>query len=196
MAKVAGTESWGTYHINANLAEYEIARSNFFTLIVEVLNDLVKSDFALEEVTEDDIIQDAQEIIKLSVTKSSVPHFAISPIEIRRSNSVTKYAGNPTFDAGTIEVQDYIGLDTKSVLMAWQAQAYDVVNDRGGRASNYKHNCTLVELTQDGQEIREWELIGCWISDITEDEFDLTADGDRKISATIQYDRAVMHLPD
>lgn len=193
---IAGTESWGTYHINSNLANYEVARSNFFTFIAEGINDLVRSDFSLEEPTEEDIIQDGQEVIKLSVTKSSIPHFSIEPISIRRGNSVVKFAGNPTFESGSLECQDFVGLDTKSVLMAWQALAYDVVNDRGGRAANYKKNCTLVEYTQDGQEIREWELIGCWISGITEDDFDVTADGDRKIGCTIEFDRAVMHLPD
>lgn len=189
-------ENWGSYHISANPENYDIARSNFFTFIVEDLGDLVRSDFNLEEPEDSDIIKNGQEVIKLSVDKSSIPHFAITPIEIRRMNSVIKYAGLPTFDAGTLSAQDYVGLDTKSVLMAWQALAYDVINDVGGRAENYKKNCTLVEYTQDRKEIRHWDLIGCWISDINEDDMDVAADGDRKISCTLIYDRAIMHLPD
>ena len=191
-----GKENWGSYHISANPESYEIARGNFFTFIVEDLGDLVRSDFNLVEPEENDLIKNGQEVIKLSVTKASVPHFSIAPIEIRRMNSVIKYAGLPTFDAGTIEAQDYVGLDTKSVLMAWQAKAYDVVKDVGGRAKDYKKNCTLVEYTQDKKEVRHWDLIGCWISDITEDEFDVAADGDRRITCAISFDRAVMHLPD
>ena len=105
-------------------------------------------------------------------------------------------AGNPSFDAGSFECQDFVGLDTKSALMAWHGLAYDVVNDLGGRMKDYKKNCTLIEYDQAHNEIRHWDLIGCWISDITEDEFDVSADGDRKIGCTIQYDRSVMHLPD
>jgi len=194
MAEV--NESWGTYHISSNIANYEVARSNYFTFIVEGLNSLVRSDFGLEQPTEQDIISNGQEVIKLSVSKASVPHFAIAPIEIRRGNSVVKYAGNPSFEAGSFECQDFVGIDTKSTLMAWQAKAYDVVNDKGGRAIDYKHNCTLVEYDQTGAEIRHWEMIGCWISDISEEAFDVSADGDRKIGITIQYDRAIMHLPD
>ena len=33
MAEV--NESWGTYHISSNIANYEVARSNFFEFIVE-----------------------------------------------------------------------------------------------------------------------------------------------------------------
>lgn len=189
-------EDWGTYHISSNLQNYEVARSNHFTFIVENLGELVRSDFALEEPDNDDVITDGQEVIKLSVTKASVPHYSINPIEIRRGNSVIKMAGNPTFDAGTLECQDFVGLDTKSVLMAWHALVYDVVNDRGGRMFRYKKNCTLTEYTPDHEEIRHWELIGCWISEIAEEEFDKSADGDRKITCTIQYDRAIMHMPD
>ena len=194
MAEV--NESWGTYHISSNISNYELARSNFFTFIVEGLGDLVRSDFNLIEPDESDLITNGQEVIKLSVTKASVPHFSIEPIPMRRGNSIVKYAGNPSFDAGTLEVQDFVGVDTKSVLMAWQNLAYNVVSDKGGRASEYKKNCTLVEKDQTGKEIRHWEMIGCWISAITEEDFDVNADGDRKISCTVQYDRAIMHMPD
>jgi hypothetical protein len=194
MAEV--NESWGTYHISSNISNYEVARSNFFTFIVEDLGDLVRPDFNLVTPGEQDILPNGQEVIKLSVSKLSIPHFSIAPIEIRRGNSVVKYAGNPSFDAGTLECQDFVGIDTKSYLMAWQNLAYNVVTDKGGYAKDYKHNCTLVERDQTGKEIRHWEMIGCWISEISEDEFDVTADGDRKISCQIVYDRAIMHMPD
>lgn len=192
---IEGKENWGTYHISASLADYEVARSNFFTFIVDDIDNLIRSDFALpaDKLQDSDIIQGGQEVIKLSVTKASVPHFSIEPITLRRGNSVIKYAGNPTFDAGSLEVQDFVGLDTKSVLMAWQALCYDVINDKGGFAKDYKKNCTLIELDQAKKELHRWDLIGCWISDIKEDDFDISADGDRKISLTIQYDRAIMH---
>ena len=189
-------DSWGTYHISSNISNYEVARSNFFTFIAEDLGDLVRPDFNLVEPEASDLITNGQEVIKLSVTKASVPHFSIAPIEMRRGNSVVKYAGNPTFDAGTLECQDFVGLDTKSTLMAWQNKAYNVVTDKGGRAKDYKKNCTLVEYDQTGNEVRHWELIGCWISAITEDDFDVTQDGDRKISCQVVYDRAIMHMPD
>lgn len=191
-----GQLNWGSYHISSNLKDYEVARSNFFTLVVHDLDGIVRSDFGEVEPQEADRINNAQEVLKLSVTKASVPHFDIDVIEVRRGNSVIKYAGLPKFDAGSVEVQDYVGLRTKDALMAWQAAAYDVVNDFGGRAVNYKKNCTLYEYTQDFEEIRHWELIGCFITGITEDDFDVAGDGDRKLSATIQYDRAIMHLPD
>lgn len=186
-------ENDGISHIS-NLENYEPARSNYFTLLIDNIEGLVRSDFNGSEVNEGtDVIKGGQSALKLAVNKASVPHFAINPIEIRRGNSVVKFAGNPQFPEGSIEVEDFVGLHVKDILMAWQAQAYDVVNDRGGRAVDYKKRCVLQERTQDYTLVREWEIIGAWISDITEDDFDISADGDRKITCKIQYDRAIMH---
>ena len=56
---------------------------------------------------------------------------------------------------------------------------------------DYKKNCELVEYTQDFVPIRSWELIGCWISALSESDFDKESDGKRQITATIQFDKAI-----
>lgn len=185
-------KDFGTYHL-ASQTEYEHARTGFFSFIVNDIDNLVKSDFGEEEPEESDIIVGGVESLKLSVIKASVPHFSTEVITTRRGNSVVKYAGTPTFDSGEIVVEDFIGLNGKSILMAWQALTYDVINDKGGRAKNYKKNCTLIEYDQAYRKIRSWDLIGCWPSKINEENFDKTADGERQITATIEFDRAIMH---
>lgn len=190
-------ENLGTYHIAANLQNYEVARSNFFTFIVSNLDGITRTSYDPEmgDPTDADRIGNAQEVLKLAVDQMSVPHFDLGVGEIRRGNSVVKYATVPTFSAGTLIVRDYVGLDTKSTLMAWQAQAYDINTDKGGRMINYKKNATLIEYTQDFQEVRRWILYGCFVSGISEDSFDVTADGERKLTVSIQYDRAEMVMP-
>jgi hypothetical protein len=199
--------SLSTYHMSANLDEYEHGRTGFFSFVVEGLDSLVKSDFALDTPEASDLITDGQKVIEMTVIQSSVPHFSVEVLETRRGNSKVKFAGVPTFDSGSIVCEDYVGLNTKSVLMAWQALTYDVINDKGGRAADwtdedgvehqgYKKNCTLIEYTQDHKEIRHWDLIGCFPSKLEEDSFDKTSDGTRKITMTLEYDRAVMHMPD
>ena len=86
-------------------------------------------------------------------------------------------------------------MDTKSILMAWQALTYNVYTRKGGRMKDYKKNATLIEYTQDFEQVRSWTLYGCWISKITEGEFDKENDGKRQITAELQYDRAEMDLP-
>lgn len=193
--------SLSAQHISTNLRNYEAARSGFFTFIVNDLDNIIRADYSGDRSNETSIgkssrIANAQESLKLSVTSASVPHFSLEVLQYKRGNDTIKFAGTPTYDAGSISVDDVVGLDTKSILMAWQALAYDVKTRRGGRMADYKRDCTLVEYTQDFQQIRSWKLYGCWISDIGDEAFDKESDGKRKLTATIQYDRAEMIIPD
>jgi hypothetical protein len=184
-------------HISANLASYEAARTGFFSLIIDDLDNLVSAAFSGErnEATDNDKIARAQEVLKLNVVKAPVPHFDVKVEEFRRGNDVVKFAGVPTFQSGgNIVIDDIVGLDTKSILMAWQALTYNVYTRKGGRMKDYKKNCTLVEYTQDFEQIRSWTLYGCWLSGISEGDFDKENDGKRQISAKLEYDRAEMNL--
>lgn len=218
---MADTNQLGTYHISTDIQNYETARSNFFTLIVEDLDDLLYPEFSYgEENTDTQYVtgtnkgkRSAQKVLKLSINKAFVPHFTLGTIPVQRGNSVVKFADTPTWDGNkTLEFQDFVGLETKTVLMAWQALAYDVMTDTQGRAGDYtltlngqkikrkgyKKNCTLVEYTPDFQVVRYWKLIGCWISSLQESDFDVTTGGNggRQITATFEYDRAEMHMND
>ena len=185
-----------TAHISSNLENYEAARSGFFTMMPSNKNDPVLqlianklSEYASDAEYNAEMIQEA---MKLNVIKAKVPHFSIEPLSYRRGNEVVKFAGVPTFDEGTISIDDIVGLDTKSMLEAWLELAYDLNTRTGGRMYEYKMDWDLTEYTQDFRPIRTWSLTGCFISSLSEDDFDKTSDGARQIQATIQYDRAIV----
>lgn len=190
------SNSLSAKHISTNLANYEAARTGFFSLIVDDIDNIINAAFSgnAEEAAASDRIARAQETLKLNVIKAPVPHFSLEVLKYKRGNDTVNFAGVPTFESGNIVVDDVVGLDTKSILMAWQALAYNVYTRKGGRMKDYKKNCTLVEYTQDFEQIRSWTLYGCWISNITESEFDKENDGKRQITAKIEYDRAEMNL--
>lgn len=190
------SNSLSALHISTNLANYEAARTGFFSLIVDDIDNIVNAAYKGDpnEAADSDKIARAQEILKLNVIKAPVPHFSLTKQSYRRGNDVVNFAGVPEFKDGSITVDDVVGMDTKSILMAWQALAYNVYTRKGGRMKDYKKNCTLVEYTQDFEQVRSWTLYGCWIQDITEGEFDKENDGKRQITANIVYDRAEMNL--
>lgn len=198
-------------HISSNLGQYEAARSGFFVFEVDfgtsVVNGggtlpLVKAGVAKNAAQSsanykgNDVIEHATDYLRLNVTKAPVPHFDLEDLKYRRGNEEVHFAGVPTFQTGSIRVDDVVGLDTKSILMAWQALAYDVKTRKGGRMVDYKRNATLYEYTQDYEIIRKWNLYGCWVKTINEDDFDKESDTNRKITADIIYDRAEMVMPD
>jgi len=178
----------GSYYLADNPDLYEIQRSNNFEFVVEDIDSMLRAG-ALG--TEDrDYITNGQEVLRFSMVDAFTPTFKQEPIVIRRGNSVMKAAGIPTFDEGQIKVNDYIGADTKSVLMAWQALSYNVRTEKVGRMSQYKKDCTLLEYTPDYQLVRAWKLKGCWVSAVDGGTFTME-NGDKKtITATIQYDKA------
>jgi hypothetical protein len=191
------SNSLSASHISTNLQNYEAARSGFFSLIVNDINNIVSAAYTGEPsdaAASDKIGAQAQETLKLNVTQAPVPHFQLEKLQYKRGNDTVNFAGVPTFQDGEITVDDVVGLDTKSILMAWQGLAYNVHTRKGGRMKDYKKNATLIEYTQDFEQIRSWTLYGCWISNITEDPFNKEQDGKRAIRATIVYDRAVMNL--
>lgn len=180
----------GTYYIADNPQYYEPQRQNNFMFYVEGLSKKLKienNDYAREN---------ADDIIKLSVNSSSVPHFNLGVLELKRGNNTMKFAGTPTFDAGKISLTDFIGAGTKDVLLGWQRQAYDVQTEKVGLASDYKVDGYLLEYTPEYQLARTWVLRGCWISGISEQEYDHDSSSLKTLDATIQYDKAYVDVSD
>ena len=190
--------SFGTYHLADNPQLYEPARSNNFEFIVTDIDDLIYAgtDKNMPD-DEKNHIKNGQEVLRVSVVSSSVPHFSLSKIEVKRGNNTINFAGTPTFDDGQLVLNDYMGARTKSILLAWQALAYDVTNEKVSRATNYKKDCTLVEYSPDYEEVlRTWTLKGCWISSLSEDAFSNEANDKRTVTATIVYDKAIPQKSD
>ena len=164
------------------------------TLIVDDIDNIVKASYSGDPkaATDNDKISRAQETLKLNVISAPVPHFGVGVHEYRRGNDVVKFATVPTWDSGSIEVDDVVGIRTKDILMSWQYLAYNPNTRLGGRMRDYKKTCTLMEYTQDYELIRTWTLEGCFITKLSESDFDRENDGKRKITVEISYDRATI----
>ena len=183
----------GAYHLSDNPALYEVQRSNNFEFVVTGIDNILRVD--ADEGDDNAYITNAAQTLRFSVVQASIPMFSQEPILIRRGNSVMKAAGVPTFPDGSLVVNDFIGADTKSALMAWQNLSYKVKTERVGKMADYKKTCYLCEYTPDYQLVRTWKMLGCWISGLQEDDFNMEDGNKKTITATIQYDKAFMELP-
>lgn len=189
---------FGAHHLADNLSLYEVQRSNNFEFQVgfDVAGKILKAGTSTTQ--DSDYLDGAtsQEVLRIAVSKASVPHFQQEVITIRRGNSAIKAAGTVTFPSGTLTLVDYIGADVKSILQAWRALSYNVVSDTIGAMKDYKFNCVLSEYTPSYELVRYWDLKGCWISGLEEDDFDMDSGDKRMVRATVEYDYAIPHLPD
>ena len=185
----------GAYHLSDNPTLYEPARSNTFEFVVTGLGQLLRAGYS-EEQTNAFLGTNSEEMLRVSVVSSTVPTFTQEAITIRRGNSVMKAAGLPSFKDGSLVINDYLGADGKSILMAWQNLSYNVKTEKVGRMSQYKKNCYLLEYTPDYELVRTWVLKGCWISGLDMPDFNQEDGGKRQITASIQYDSAYMEVPE
>lgn len=186
---VAG-DKLGTYYMTDNPRLYEIQRNNNFVFWVSGLAgslSIVNNKYAQEN---------AEDVLKLSVSSASVPHFTVNPIEVKRGNNSMKFAGVPTFSEGNLKLDDWIGAGTKDVLLAWQRKVYNVETEKVGLAADYKRDAFLIEYTPDYQIVRTWKLRGCWISGLSEDNYDHESSEKHALNATIQYDKAYIDTSD
>lgn len=184
----------GAYHLSDNPTLYEVQRDNNFEFVVTDIDNILRA--GALETDENARIQNAQQVLRFSVVSSSIPMFRQEVITIRRGNSVMKAAGLPSFDDGSLVVNDFIGADTKSALMAWQGLSYNVKTEKVGSMKDYKKTCYLMEYTPDYKLVRTWKMLGCFVSGLSESEFNMENGGKKTITATISFDKAYMELPE
>lgn len=180
----------GTYYLADNPKYYEIQRSNNFVFYVSGLSKI----FNIPQNTY--AADNGEDIVKISVSKAFVPHFTQSVIQLKRGNNTMKFAGTPEFSNGQIQLNDFIGAGTKDILYAWQQKSYNVQTEKVGLAEDYKKDAYLLEYTPDYQLVRTWKLRGCWISSLTEDEYNHESAEKHNITATIEYDKAFIDTSD
>lgn len=180
----------GTYYMADNNDVYELQRSNSFEFIITDLDNLRPSG----DTSVDPTWGNAQEALRLSVSSAAVPHFTQADIQVKRGNSTLHYAGMPEFQSGQFVFTDFIGAQTKDILMAWQNLSCNISTEKIGVAGDYKKDCFLVEYTPDWQIVRTWKLYGCWISGLSEDPYNHESNDKRAITATIIYDKAKIDM--
>lgn len=184
----------GTYHLGDNPQLFEIQRNNNYEFVVTDIDGILRAGAIGTE--SNARFNNAQEMLRLSVTQAFIPHFTQETVEIKRGNSTLKYAGVPSFDSGSLQFNDFIGADVKAILMAWQNLSYNVYTEKVGSldVTNYKKNCYLIEYTPDYRKVRTWRLYGCWISALSESEYTNDNGDKHQISCTIQYDHAELDM--
>lgn len=180
----------GTYYMADNPQLYEPQRGNNYEFIVTDLSNLRPSG----DNTMAPTWPNAQEVLRLSVTSAAIPHYTQQDIAVRKGNSTLYFAGLPEFGEGSFAFNDFIGAQTKDILMAWQALSGNILTEKVGLQSDYKKEAYLIEYTPDWQIHRQWKMFGCWIKGISEDPYNSENGDKHNITATIRYDRAIIDM--
>lgn len=185
----------GIYHLADRPDLYEPMRDNHFEFIVHDIDNLLRAGVSTTD--DSDYVTGGQEVLRFSVNKVNIPNFTQQAISIKRGNTTMKAAGTIEFGDGEIEIVDYVGADSKSVLLAWQRLSGDVVTEAVGRMADYKKRCTLIEYTCDFKQVRYWDIYGAWVGSVRDNGLSNEGGNDKRVmTATLYFDKAVPHLPD
>lgn len=177
----------GTYHM-VGRDEYEPQRTNNFELQITGLAGLKQFDDDESGISDSNVPSNISDQLTLSIDSFGAPNFNVSQIEVPYANNKVKYAGVPNYEGGSIQFNDFLGMNTERLLMAWFKEVYNPRNQKVGRASRYKKTAYLIEYDPSGEYSRVWQINGCWISSLDLGSFAQGTNDVRKINCTFQYD--------
>ena len=197
----------GTGHMVYSSA-WEPQRTNNFELIVQGLDSLITANIDTGNIPNGTVTTpegsdtnkireqalkppNAAERIMLSVDSFTAPSVEIAQITTQYGNNSIKWAGKPEFPNSTITVNDYIGIQVERILAAWFRCAYDFRTEKIGLARHYKKTGYLIEYDPKGGTARCWRLDGLWLASFNLGEWSQEGNAQRKIQATLVYDRVV-----
>lgn len=133
--------------------------------------------------------------LTLAVQSFPLPTESSGVITVDYGNTKVKFAGQVSWNAGSLTLRDFISEDTEAAIMAWRQMVYNPQDDSVGWAKDYKQTATIYEVAPDGSYSRQWTLVGCWPSDVDYGNLDYTSDTLKLITVTIQYDKAYRDGP-
>jgi hypothetical protein len=174
----------GAYHM-IDRREWEPQRTNNFEVQFPGLNGLVSIDQHLA------LPENATDLLTLSVKSVSYPNTTISNLKVYYGNNSINFAGKPEYGDVEIVVNDFIGIQTERILMAWSRLVYDPKNETVGWATDYKRDGYLLEYSPDGTVVRKTQLRGCFPGTVSPGSFDYTGNDIREISVTFYCDVAI-----
>lgn len=168
-------------------SSFEPQRNNNFEIQITGLNTMLEEDVNRSEI-KSPFTKTPSDIITLSVYRFSEPSIQISTIEVPYQNNSVKYAGKPSFSDSTLTVNDFIGLDVENILSAWQKLVYNYDTQVVGLAVNYKTTAIVQKFAPDGSSVRQWQLVGCWPSQLNLGELNQDGNAQKTVDMTITYD--------
>jgi len=137
--------------------------------------------------------QAKDEIIQLSLASFPLPKSANGVIELGYVNEKRKFAGPATFEDIAIVFNDFVDVEVAKKIQAWRYQVYNPQTGAIGLARTYKKTGYITMYAPNGDEAfnREFELIGCWPSNLDHGDIDLAGEDVIKINLTLTIDKAI-----
>lgn len=157
-----------------NTKEFQLQRKNHFEV------QFIKNDAGIE------IDPD----LRFMVVSFPLPKESTEVSDVSYFNQTIHTAGKTTFENTTMVLRDTIKYDTEKKFLNWRKKVYDPETGTMGLAAEYKCDAIVREYTPNGEQYREWKLVGCFPSGIDYGDLSYDDGGEKQLSVTITYDFA------
>lgn len=174
----------GAYHMIGH-DDWEPQRTNNFELIIPNLGQLYSIDTGLA------MPGNASELLTLSLKSVNAPGTNIDALKVSYGNNSINFAGKPTYTDVEAVFNDFIGIQTERILMAWSKLVYNPKTEEIGMASEYKRDGYLMEYAPNGKFVRKIQCQGIWPGTVKPGDFDNDDNSIRQISVTFYIDVAM-----
>ena len=147
-----------------------------------------KNHFEVQFIKNDETGFTIDDNLRFMLVSFPLPKETTESSDISYFNQTIKTAGKTSFDSATMVLRDAISYDTEQKFLEWRKKVYDPEKGTMGLAAEYKLNAIVYEYTPNGEQYRQWKLIGCWPSSIDWGELTYEDGGEKQLSVTITYD--------
>jgi len=126
------------------------------------------------------------------VKTSAKPSMTNGEVVLDHINVKRKLKGKSAWNSIAITIYDAIVPSAAQAVMQWVRLHHESATGRDGYASIYKKDITLNQLSPLGEVIEEWQLKGCYLSEVNFGSLDWSAEDVVMIDATLNYDWALL----
>ena len=101
---------------------------------------------------------------------ASLPESNINPIEVPYRGRQLKIAGDRTFPEWSITLLNDTDFIAKNGFERWMNGINEHQNNVGLTPSEYQVNAEVIQLGRDGSELKKYDMVGMWPSNISQIE--------------------------
>lgn len=128
------------------------------------------------------------------IKQVSAPEFTDEVIKLDHINTYRKIRGKREWGSMSMTLYDPIVPSGAQAAMEWARLGYESVTGRAGYSDFYKKNLTLNIIGPPGDIVGEWIIVGAFVTNMSQGDFDWSSDDVVELGLEIEYDYAILNF--
>ena len=149
---------------------------------------------AFEPKVQNRFVMYVDNIPSFMIKQVSAPEFTDEVIKLDHINTYRKIRGKREWGSMSMTLYDPIVPSGAQAVMEWARLGYESVTGRAGYSDFYKKNLTLNIIGPPGDIIGEWIIVGAFLTNMNQGDFDWSSSEVVDLGIEIEYDYAILNF--